>query len=337
QPGRQTLDEVALYDRALTAQQVSAHRSAGLTAPSPSPSPSSAASATAAPSTSPSSTGSPFVSPVIAAAGDVACDPTDPNYNGGQGTANFCHMQATGSLLSARPYAAVLPLGDAQYTDGTTSKFAASFQSAWGGSKSLMRPVPGNHEYLSNAAQGYYSYFGAQAGDPKQGWYSYDLGSWHVIALNGECGQVGGCGAGSPQESWLRADLAAHPAACTLAYWHEPLFTSSEPNYTAYRPFWDDLYAARADVVLNGHVHNYERFAPQDPSGVADAAGVREFIVGTGGKDLVGFGTPLATSEVRSASAYGALELTLNQGSYSWHFAPEAGQTFTDAGSTACH
>jgi hypothetical protein len=199
--------------------------------------------------------------------------------------------------------------------------------------------VPGNHEYLVSGAAGYYSYYGAAAGDPNKGYYSYDLGSWHIIALNGECSFVGGCGAGSPQEAWLRADLAAHPAACTLAYWHEPKFSSSTPDSTSsFQTFWNDLYAAGAEVVLNGHIHNYERFAPQNPSGDADPNGLRQFVVGTGGKGLVSSGSsPLATSQVRNASTYGVLSMTLRNGSYDWSFVPEAGKTFTDSGTTSCH
>lgn len=336
--GKQSLDEVALYDRALTAAQVSGHRTAatsgGTTSPSPSP------SASVTPSPSPTPTVGP-VAPtvVVAAAGDMACDPTDANYNNGLGTASFCRQKATSDLVSSGGYDAILPLGDEQYTDGTLAKFNQVYDASWGRTKTLHRPVPGNHEYLDPNAAGYFDYYGAKAGERGKGWYSYNLGSWHVIALNSECSYVGGCAAGSPQETWLKADLAANPAACTLAYWHTPKFTSSDPTNTApYQAFWNALQAAGADVVLNSHFHNYERFAPQTPSGVADPRGIREFVVGTGGKNLVGFGsTPLPTSEVRNSATFGVLQLALKSGSYDWKFVPEAGKTFTDSGTTSCH
>jgi hypothetical protein len=199
--------------------------------------------------------------------------------------------------------------------------------------------VAGNHEYLDPNGAGYYAYFGAAAGTPGKGWYSYDLGYWHVVALNGECSYVGGCGAGSAQEQWLKADLAAHPSKCTLAYWHEPKFSSTDPTNTApFQAFWNDLYAAGVEVVLNSHFHNYERFAPMNPSGVADSKGIREFVVGTGGKGLVGFGSStVKNSQVRNKDTYGVLSMTLKNGSYDWAFVPEAGKKFNDHGTTNCH
>jgi acid phosphatase type 7 len=316
------------------------------TAPAPTTTttaPTTSAATTTTPTTSATTTTAPPPSadPVIAAAGDIACDPSDANYNGGHGTASYCHQEATANLLTQSPFTAILTLGDNQYADGTLAKFQQSFDPSWGRSKPLIYPVPGNHEYLDTNAQGYYGYFGAAAGVPSKGWYSFDLGRWHVIALNGECSQIGGCGAGSPQEQWLKADLAAHPAACTLAFWHEPRFSSgvNQGVNPAYAAFWQDLYTAGADLVLNGHIHNYERFAPQAPDGTAEpASGVRQFIVGTGGKNLVGFTNPvLANSEARNADAYGVLKLTLHPTSYDWTFLPEAGKTFTDSGTTACH
>jgi hypothetical protein len=279
--------------------------------------------------------------PVIAAAGDIACDPSDANFNGGAGTASFCRQRDTGALLAGGGYAAVLPLGDLQYTDATLAKLQQVYDPAWGGTKSVHRPAVGNHEYLVDGAAGYFDYYGAQAGARGKGWYSYDVGSWHLIALNGEaegCPHVS-CSAGSEQESWLRADLAAHPAQCTLAYWHVPKFSSTEPNNAPlFQTFWNDLQAAGVEVVLNGHFHNYERFGPQNASGAADPNGIREFVVGTGGKGLVGFGTsPMANSQVRNSNTYGVLEMTLHDGSYDWHFKPIAGQSFTDSGSASCH
>jgi hypothetical protein len=315
-----------------------------------SPRPTVSTSVSTSTSTSTSTTSAPpSGDPVIAVVGDVACDPTDANYNNGLGTGSYCHQASTAALLD-NSLAAVLAIGDLAYEDGTLAKFNSSFDPTWGPFKSLMRPIPGNHEYLERVpntttptnAGGYYDYFGALAGDRTKGYYSYDIGSWHLIALNGECSYVGGCGVNSPQETWLRQDLVAHPNACTLAYWHEPKFSSGTAavgNTSTYQTFWDDLYAAKAEVILGGHIHNYERFAKQNPQGGADPVnGVREFVVGTGGKSLVAFAsTPLPNSEVRDAATYGVLKMTLHNGSYSWNFAPEAGKTFTDSGTESCH
>jgi hypothetical protein len=203
----------------------------------------------------------------------------------------------------------------------------------------------GNHEYYSTTnASGYFGYFGAAAGDPSKGYYSYDLGEWHMVVLNSMCEKVGGCGATSPMVNWLEKDLDANPRTCTLAYFHHPLFSSgsSHGGNSKMKPSWDVLYAADADVVLNGHVHNYERFAPQTPSGVADPEqGIREFVVGTGGKSLHAFNSPVANSEVRDASTDGVLKLTLHPTSYDWQFvrAPSAtapSETTGDTGSDSC-
>jgi chitodextrinase len=285
--------------------------------------------------------------PVIAAAGDVACSPSDQWFNGGLGSSTYCRQQYTSDILVGRGLTAVLPIGDEQYACGSPSEFAGAFNPTWGRVKTSIYPVPGNHEYQTTGASdcsaspdaaGYFAYFGAAAGDPSKGYYSYDIGGWHLIALNSNsaCAAIS-CAAGSAQEQWLRADLAAHPAACTLAYWHHPFFSSTvvSPSVGA---FWQDLYAAGADIVLNAHIHNYERFALQDPSGNADPAkGIREFIVGTGGKSQESFGAVAPNSEVRNSGTFGVLQLTLHTGSYDWTFVSEAGKTFTDAGSTTCH
>jgi hypothetical protein len=196
----------------------------------------------------------------------------------------------------------------------------------------------GNHEYNTSGASGYYSYFGAAAGDPSKGYYSYDLGGWHFVVLNSNCGVVS-CASGSPQEVWLRNDLAAHAAACTLAYWHHPRFSSGQHgNNTSSSVFWQDLYNANADVVLNGHDHLYERFGPQNPSAGFDSArGIREFIVGTGGRNSYSFTSVQPNSEVRQSGTFGVLKLTLHANGYEWQFVPEAGKTFTDTGSANCH
>jgi len=276
--------------------------------------------------------------PVIAAAGDIACSASDRDFNGGAGTATRCHMENTSDLMVGAGLAAVLPLGDEQYNSGTLAEFRGSYDASWGRLNGIARPVAGNHEYVTAGAAGYYSYFGAAAGDPAKGYYSYDVGSWHLVALNSNCPKAGGCGAGSPQESWLRADLAAHPAACTLAYWHAPRFSSAQASDVgATAALWRALYAARAEVILNGHKHVYERFAPQTPAGAASSSrGIREFVVGTGGEELDDFTTVKPNSEARSKT-FGVLRLTLRQGSYDWRFLPEAGANFTDSGSAICH
>src|SRR6266480_7524263 len=198
--------------------------------------------------------------PVIAAAGDIACDPIDSGFHGGVGTPSRCHEKYTGAELVGGAFTAVLPLGDEQYECGGAAAFAQSYDPAWGVAavKSISYPVVGNHEYNSSGgtacgrnASGYFGYFGAAAGDPTKGYYSYDLGTWHLIALNANCSHVA-CKAGSAQETWLANDLATHPNTCTLAYFHQPLFSAGPTTNSAVRPFWNDLYAARADVVLNG-------------------------------------------------------------------------------------
>ena len=205
--------------------------------------------------------------------------------------------------------------------------------------KARTSPSVGNHEYYTPDASGYFGYFGKAAGDPRKGYYSYDLGEWHIISLNSECENVGGCGAASPMVGWLKQDLASHPQPCTLAYWHEPLFSSGYHGInTKMKPSWDALYAAGADVVLNGHDHDYERFAPQAPSGAADnERGIREFVAGTGGEELRPFDTIRAHSEVHNTHTFGVLKLTLHANRYGWKFVPVAGKTFTDSGSDQCH
>ncbi len=246
--------------------------------------------------------------------------------------------EATAKLLDHVP-GTVMADGDLAYPDGTKENFAC-YDKTWGRAKSRTRPAPGNHEFHSSGASPYFGYFGKAAGDPKAGYYSYELGKWHVIVLNSECLPVGGCEAGSPQDRWLRADLAAHPAACTLAYWRKPLFSSggAHGNDLTVKPLFQALYEANADVVVNGHDHDYERFAPQDPQGSPDSKrGIREFVAGTGGKNLRPFGKPKPNSELRDASAFGVLKLTLKPNSYEWQFIPEAGKSFTDSGGGNCH
>jgi hypothetical protein len=278
--------------------------------------------------------------PVVAAAGDIACDPADSAFAGGAGDAYRCQMRETSDLLATLPtLAAVLTLGDSQYEDNSYAAFMQSFDPTWGRFRALIHPATGNHEYLSHGAGGYFQYFGAAAGDPARGYYSFDVGSWHLIALNSNCSQVAGCEAGSPQETWLRADLAAHPAACTLAYWHHPRFSSGRHGGTpATQPLWQALQEAGADLVLSGHDHDYERFAPQSADGVPDAArGIREFVVGTGGKNHGGFYAIAPNSEVRDDHTYGVFALTLHPTGYDWRFVPTPGSVFVDVGGGVCH
>ena len=264
---------------------------------------------------------------VLVGAGDIAsCD-------------DLAGAKATANLLDHIP-GTVFAVGDLAYPDGSDEQFAKCYGPTWGRFKDRTRPAPGNHEYHTGGS-GYVHYFGAAAGDPQREYYSYDLGAWHILALNSECDAVGGCGPGSPQATWLREDLAAHPAKCTLAYWHKPLFSSgaAHGNDLEVKPFWDLLYAAHAEVVIGGHDHDYERFTPQDPDGKADPAnGIREFVVGTGGKNSHRrFASPEPNSEVRNADTFGVLKLTLHATSYDWEFVPEAGKSFTDTGHGSCH
>jgi hypothetical protein len=244
----------------------------------------------------------------------------------------------TAALAEFPPDGTVAALGDLAYESGTPDEFNNCYHPTWGRFKDRTRPSPGNHEYATPGAAGYFAYWGAVAGNPGQGWYSYDLGGWHLVSLNSNCGPVGGCHAGSPQEAWLRADLAAHSNRCTAAYWHHPLFSGTPGTQSAgMRPLWQALYDANADLVLVGHAHNYQRFAAQNPLGAADSArGLREFVVGTGGRFLHPVG-PTANLEVMNASTWGVLKLTLRPRSYDWQFLPIAGQSFTDSGSQACH
>ena len=275
----------------------------------------------------------------IAAAGDIACDPESSAFNGGAGTATECHQLAVSDTILAGAYDAVLPLGDVQYDSGTASEFAGSYVPSWGRLKAITHPAVGNHEYGSPGAAPYFQYFGAAAGEPGKGYYSYDLGSWHLIALNSNCAQIGGCAAGSPQEAWLQADLAAHPVRCTLAYWHHPLFSSGQNgDAESMSTIWGDLYAAGADVVLNGHDHDYERFAPQDAQGGRDdARGIREFVVGTGGKNHMTFRAIEPNSDLHDTSSFGFLDLTLGDGAYAWRFVSDPLGSLADSGSASCH
>ncbi len=233
----------------------------------------------------------------------------------------------------------IFTTGDNAYPDATDANIQNCYEPSWGRHKPRTYPSPGNHEYHTSGASGYFDYFGAAADDPAEGYYSYELGSWHIVSLNSMCEEAGGCGEDSPMVSWLKEDLAANPKTCTLAYFHHPLFSSGQHgNQTKMKQTWDALYAAKVDVVVNGHDHDYERFALQDPTGEADSGrGIREFVVGTGGAGLRPFETIQPNSEVRNADTHGVLKLTLNPTSYDWEFVPVSGETFTDSDSDSCH
>jgi hypothetical protein len=303
--------------------------------------------------------------PVVAAVGDIACDPANSGYNGGNGDSQDCRQKATANLLAPTgavgPVDAVLALGDEQYNCGGLSAYQQVYDPTWGTQKARTNPVPGNHEYQTSGGTGcpqshnaadYFTYFGASAGDPAKGYYSFNLGAWHIIALNSELcyGQspytqspipgTAGCGAGSAEETWLRTDLSSNKTACTMAYWHEPRWYSYGGGSDDTTDAWmKDLYAARADVVLTGHQHFYERFAQQNPAGGLDTAnGIREFVVGTGGESFMPLRSPRnANSQASNDNTFGVLKMTLHAASYDFTFVPIAGSTFTDSGSTSCH
>jgi calcineurin-like phosphoesterase family protein len=275
----------------------------------------------------------------LVAAGDIACQPNAT-------TPDECRQAATAALVRGLAPTAVAALGDLQYESGTLSEFS-SFDSSWGAFKPLIHPAAGNHEYYTSGASGYYDYFNGvggafgAAGNRGEGYYSYGLGVWHIVVLNSNCDVVS-CAAGSPQEQWLRADLARFRAPCTLAYWHHPLFTSGpnrdDPNDLATYPLWVALQDAGADVVLNGHDHHYERFAPQDAlANRDDLAGIREFVVGTGGKSLYAFQRRSPNSEFRDQANFGAIELSLRPTGYDWRFLTTKGGAALDAGTGICH
>lgn len=298
--------------------------------------------------------------PVLATAGDVACVEDDVNYGGGNGTANHCRQMATSDLLVALDGAggldAVLMLGDGEYGDGSLAAWA-TYDASWGRVKDLTRPAPGNREFgeysgspfadptFTVAQGGYFPYFGAAAGDPAQGYYSFDLGAWHVVVLNSNCKAFGanwqaGCGPDSAQLTWLVADLAANPGRCILAAWHHPRVSSSAAgDDERFVPFWQALDDAGADLILNGHQHNFEVFAPMDAALAADPDGIRQIVSGAGGRSHAAITTVRAQSEIRDDERFGVLELTLHLKSYEWEFLPIAGASAAPklTGSGACH
>jgi hypothetical protein len=276
------------------------------------------------------------------AAGDIACDPVDPSFNLGVGTSTRCRQADTASLLTGADL--ILPLGDNQYECGGLTAYQDSFDRSWGVFKARMRPAIGNHEHFvtegptrigtgcqaTRFTAGYYTYFGSTA---PGGAYSFDTGGWHFATVDSTCGPAS-CNA---QASWLRSDLAARPTACSIVFYHHPRWSSgNQGNHPQGDPFWRVAAASGVDIILTGHDHDYERFAPMDANGNASSVGVREFVVGTGGRDHTPFRQIQPNSEVRNADTFGVLRLTLHADSYEWAFVPIAGQTFTDKGSGAC-
>jgi acid phosphatase type 7 len=286
------------------------------------------------------------LAPVVAAAGDIACDPESPSFNDGLGIPGSCRQKLTSDLLLRADLSRILALGDDQYEDAQLWKFQRSFDPSWGRLKPLISSVPGNHEYRITDAAGYFDYFNGAgnqsgpAGDRSGGYYSFEVGTWHVIALNSECRHIGGCGVDSPQMRWLAADLRSHAAtACTAAFWHRPHFTSGGHDDNGdMLPAWSLLYDTNADVILTGHDHTYERFAPQTPAGTADSGrGIRQFVAGMGGKSHFGFPDIQPNSEFRSNGFYGVLELTLKPGGYDWRAVRALTGGTVDSGSANCH
>lgn len=285
--------------------------------------------------------------PVLVGAGDIAsCGTAGPSGSGAEQTA-----QLLDDIVLGDSDVSVFTAGDGAYNEGTLAQYQDCYDPTWGRHFDWTSPSPGNHEYFTPGAEGYYTYFGARAGDPSEGYYSYDIpngdgiGSWHVVALNSNCAQIGGCGVGSPQNIWLREDLVASTALCTVAYLHHPPHSSGEHGSELNtQPLMDVLWEFGAEILVAGHDHNYERFTPQKANGVPDLAnGVRLIVAGTGGRGLRAFRTPIANSEARFNSLYGVLKLTLHSSSYDWEFVPvditdpEPVELFSDAGSASCH
>jgi hypothetical protein len=281
----------------------------------------------------------------VAAAGDIACASTDQYFNGGKGVSIACAQKRVSDIIVSGNYDAVLTLGDNQYCCGSLEQFMGSYDLSWGRFKSKTYPSIGNHEYDDPAggAKGYFDYFGAAAGGRAKGYYSFDLGGWHFISLNTSCPRLpagsgaNGCAEGSPQNDWLEADLAANQSKCTAAFMHFPRWASTG-NYTGPAPLWNDLYAANADLVLAGHEHSYERFAPQNPSGALDLTrGIRQITIGTGGMSQGQHPTTMAPNSKKYFASFGILRLRLHASGYEWDFVPAQGSDGQDFGIELCH
>jgi hypothetical protein len=247
----------------------------------------------------------------------------------------------TAAMLEQYPDATIFTTGDNSDDLDPEMAYEHCFDPTWGRFKDRIHPAMGNHDYdAKDSPDEYFEYFGKAAGEPGKGWYSYDLGGWHIVVLNSECEDVGGCEDGSAQEKWLKADLSAHPARCSLAIWHLPRFSAAYAEGLPFvEDFWEDLYKAGVEIVLNSHYHYYERFAPMEPEGTLDEVkGIREFIVGTGGAHLEKRGRSCnGNCQFFDKDTLGLLKLTLYPDSYDWEFLPEPGKTLNDSGSGKCH
>lgn len=288
------------------------------------------AAGTAAPGASPSYRATPASTPqpttvTLVGAGDIADCRSDLDTQ-------------TAALVAAIP-GTVFTLGDNAYEDGRYSEFQECYEPTWGQFKDRTRPAPGNHDYRTAGAAGYFWYFGDQAGPDGRGYYAYDLGAWRIYSLNSQCGEIGGCGAGSAELQWLQEDLAANPSRCALAYWHHPRYSSGEHgNNASMDEIWDALFDAGVELVLAGHDHSYERFAPMNRAGeLAPDRGITSFVVGTGGREFYEFEDILPTSRAHVTGVAGVIELTLNPGSWSARFVPIPGDGFTDHAQDVCH
>jgi hypothetical protein len=307
--------------------------------------------ATPTPTPTPTSTATPAGSTVIALAGDVACGTTEADYNGGNGTVDKCRAMYTADLISSMNPSRLFAMGDLQYNSGSLTDFNGSYQNSWGAFKTKTNPVVGNHEYGTSGAGGYFSYFG-DAATPRQpgcrkdcdGYYSFNVpvgsSNWHIAVINGECTRINGgvgCAVGSPQYNWLKADLEGNAATkCTAVLTHKPRWSSSSFYTAEIQPLVDLMDANKVDLLLAGHAHSYERFAPQTASGSASSTGIRQITVGTGGRDSQGFGTVLPNSVVQKNHIFGVMKLTLNATGYSWSYIADPTTPFSDSGNGNC-
>lgn len=279
----------------------------------------------------------------IVAVGDITCDSTSQYWQ--TGNPKYCQDVNTYNLVKDMDVTAFLALGDLQYEDGSLSKFNTSYAKTWGKLYAITYPTPGNHEYNTAGAQGYFSYFDNAANkvstSDDKGYYSFNIGNWHLISLDSNCDKIGGCGEGSEQMTWLEKDLNKNNKKCILAYWHHPRFTSgkyygNEDVSNRSTVMWQKLYKYRADVVLNGHDHLYERFLPQDPQGASADDGIQQLTVGTGGKDNYSRKTVLANSQKLIDDEFGVLVMKLYDDSYNWSFLSIDGQA-QDSGHRQCN
>ncbi|HZW11709.1 MAG TPA: metallophosphoesterase [Noviherbaspirillum sp.] len=267
----------------------------------------------------------------VYAAGDIAnCRKLRPEDSNAAKTAAL-----VADRLAKDAEAAVLTLGDHTYPVGLLSEFTNCYDPTWGQFKARTYPTPGNHEYYTPHAVGYFSYFGDAAGPGRSGHYSFNLGKWHIVSLNSYLKPE----QHAAQLEWLKSDLARNQTRCTLAFWHHPRYSSGgHGNNPQIDDAWQVLYAAGAELLLSSHDHNYERFAPQDGSGRLDEKrGIRQFVVGTGGASLTPLRFKKANSEVSDNSSYGVLKLVLKDIGYEWEFLPVEKDGFRDSGAALCH